>query len=52
MSITLLSLWASKKLILNKRYIPKPTSHTSNVALNTIHSNWEGTPLDQKGKFI
>lgn len=52
MSITLLSIWASRKLLLKKKKISSSTSYTSNTALNTIRPAWAGTPLDDKGKFI
>jgi L-ascorbate metabolism protein UlaG (beta-lactamase superfamily) len=52
MSLTLLSIWASRKLLLKKRETPKTTNFTSNTALRTIHPNWQGTPLDQNSKFI
>lgn len=32
--------------------MPVTKSYTSNPELQTIHSNWPGTPLDQNGLFI
>jgi L-ascorbate metabolism protein UlaG (beta-lactamase superfamily) len=52
MSLTFLSIWVAKIIFGRKKEKPVVTSYTSNPALTTIKTDWQGTPLDQYGKFI